>query len=46
MGAVDAPGGPPGPGELIASRTFEGGLQLREHVPAHLAAPPGTAWER
>ncbi|MFC0672955.1 dihydrofolate reductase family protein [Brachybacterium hainanense] len=32
--------------ELVSSRAFEGGLQLLEYVPAHLSAPPGTAWVR
>ena len=32
--------------ELLAARTFEGGLQLLEYAPAHLERPPGTAWDR
>lgn len=32
--------------ELVASRTFEGGLQLLEYVPTPIDAPPGTAWTR
>ena len=28
--------------EMVAIRTFEGGLQLVEYVPRVLAAPPGT----
>lgn len=32
--------------ELLAARTFEGGLQLLEYAPTHLAAPPGSAWDR
>ena len=32
--------------ELLAARTFEGGLQLLEYAPTHLAQPPGTDWDR
>ena len=32
--------------ELLAARTFEGGLQLLEYAPTHLERPPGTAWDR
>lgn len=32
--------------ELLAARTFEGGLQLLEYSPTHLERPPGTAWDR
>jgi riboflavin biosynthesis pyrimidine reductase len=29
--------------ELVASRTFDGRIQLLEYVPTVLAGPPGTA---
>lgn len=32
--------------ELILARTFDGGVQLLEYVPTHLAGPPGSAWQR
>lgn len=32
--------------ELLNARTFEGGLQLLEYAPTHLAQPPGTDWDR
>lgn len=32
--------------ELLAARTFEGGLQLLEYAPTSLSQPPGTAWDR
>ncbi|WP_153506371.1 dihydrofolate reductase family protein [Cumulibacter manganitolerans] len=32
--------------QLLASRTFEGGLQLLEYRPTPLAQPPGSAWQR
>ncbi|ATG51420.1 deaminase [Brachybacterium vulturis] len=32
--------------ELVAARTFEGGLQLLEYVPTYLPRPPGSAWDR
>lgn len=32
--------------DLVAARTFEGGLQLLEYVPTYLPRPPGTVWDR
>ncbi|WP_193103241.1 dihydrofolate reductase family protein [Brachybacterium sp. FME24] len=32
--------------DLVAARTFEGGLQLLEYAPTYLSRPPGSAWDR